>query len=367
MKKFLFLSAIAVIFTACQNKTQYTINGTVTDPMYEGQKVVLVESTDNEMTPVDSTIISNGKFKIKGETESSVLRFISIGEDANKVRSIIMVEPGKINVVYDSVFHVTGSELNDRYSDFNNVQKDLNTKARALSEQYNNAMADGTITEDLETEISSAYEKVADEAKGKSFDFVKANIDNELGQYTFISTSGMFTTEQQKEILAMTSEEFKEKKNVKRIVDQIEAMEAVAIGRDFIDFTMKNPKGEYVSLSDYVGKGKYVFIDFWASWCGPCIQEMPNVVKAYEKYKNKDFEIIGVSLDKDEEKWLQGVKDLNMTWPQMSDLKLWESEAVGLYAIKSIPHTVLLDKEGKIIAKDLRGEQLEEKLAELME
>ncbi|NLA63004.1 MAG: TlpA family protein disulfide reductase, partial [Bacteroidales bacterium] len=103
------------------------------------------------------------------------------------------------------------------------------------------------------------------------------------------------------------------------------------------------------------------------SWCGPCIQEMPNVVKAYDKYKNKDFEIVGVSLDKDEEKWLQGVKDLNMTWPQMSDLKLWESEAVGLYAIKSIPHTVLLDKEGKIIAKDLRGEQLEEKLAELME
>lgn len=367
MKKFLFLSAIAVIFAACQSKTEYTISGTVSDPIYEGQKVLLAESTDNEIMTVDSAIVTDGKFKIKGETDSAVLRFISIGEDANKVRSIVMVEAGKINVVYDSAFDITGTALNDRYSDFNNDQNELNTKARALSEQYNNAMTDGAITEELEVEITSAYEKIADEAKTKSFDFVKANIDNELGQYIFISTSSMFTPEQQKEILAMTSEEFKEKKNVKRLVDQIEAMEAVAIGKDFIDFTMKNSKGEYVSLSDYVGKGKYVFVDFWASWCGPCIQEMPNVVKAYEKYKNKDFEIVGVSLDKDEDKWLQGIKDLNMTWPQMSDLKLWESEVVELYAIRGIPHTILLDKEGKIIAKDLRGDKLEEKLAELMD
>ena len=366
MKKFLFLSVIAVLFAACQSKTEYTINGTIADPIYEGQKVIIAESTDNDMQTIDSTTVVDGKFIIKGDTDSAVLRFISIGEDANKVRSILMVEPGKINVVYDSAFTVSGTTLNDRYSDFNDDQKELNNKARALSEQYNNAMSDGSITEELEVEITSAYDKIADEAKEKSFDFVKANIDNELGQYVFISTSSMFTTEQQKEILDMTNDEFKERKNVKRLVTQIEAMETVAIGKEFVDFTMKNPKGEYVSLSDYVGKDKYVFIDFWASWCGPCIQEMPNVVKAYEKYKNKGLEIVGVSLDKEEDKWLEGIENLNMTWPQMSDLKLWESEVVELYAIRGIPHTILLDKEGKIIAKDLRGENLEAKLAELM-
>jgi len=177
----------------------------------------------------------------------------------------------------------------------------------------------------------------------------------------------MFDVDQQKEILAMTNDEYKARKNIKRIADRIEASENVAIGKEFVDFSMRNPEGEYISLSDFAGKGKYVFVDFWASWCGPCIDEMPNVVNAYNKYKNKGFEIVGVSLDKDEDKWIQGIKDLNMTWPQMSDLKLWESAVVQLYAIQSIPHTVLLDKEGKIIAKNLRGDMLDAKLSELMD
>ena len=367
MKKFLFLSAIAVIFAACQSKTGYTINGTVADPMYEGQNVFLVESTDNEMVSVDSTVVANGKFIFKGNTDSALLRFISIGENENKVMSIIMVEPGKINVVHDSTFQITGTVLNNVYSDFNEKQKEVKVKARSLSDQFRNAEIDGTMNDELRAELMSAYDKIAEDEKTMSYDFVKTNIDNELGQFMFMNMSGLFDAEQQKEIIALTSEEFKAKENVKRVIDRLAAMEGVAIGKDFVDFTMKNTKGEYVSLSDYAGKGKYVFIDFWAAWCGPCIQEMPNVVKAYEKYKNKDFEIVGVSLDKDEEKWLQGIEELKMTWPQMSYLKLWESEAVGLYAIRSIPHTVLLDKEGKIIAKDLRCEQLEKKLAEIME
>ena len=366
MKKFLFLSAIAVIFAACQNNTEYTINGKVADPMFEGQKVNLLEWTENDLTSVDSTIVVNGEFKIKGNTEAPVLRFIRLGEDANSVESIVMVEPGKINVVYDSIFHVTGSKLNDVYTDFNNQQKEFSDKARSLSEQYDAAAAEGDISEELETEIKSAYEKISDDAKTANYDFVKSNIDNELGQFMFINMSGMFDAEQQKEILAKTSAEFKEKENVKRVVEKLEAMESVAIGKDFIDFTMKTPQDEYVSLSDYVGNDKYVFIDFWASWCGPCIDEMPNVVNAYSKYKNKGLENVGVSLDQDKDKWIEGIKNLGMTWPQMSDLKLWESEVVGLYAIQSIPHTILLDKEGKIIAKNLRGEQLDEKLAELM-
>lgn len=367
MRKLLFLSAIAVIFAACQSKSGYTISGEVTDPNYEGQQVVLAAVTDVSMVTVDSTLITNGKFEFKGETDTPVLRFITLGEDANKPRSIVVVEPGKIKIVYDSLFHVSGSPINDAYGDFGLKQIEFADKLRALQTQFNSSVSDETMTEELNAELTASYETLSGEARALNYDFVIANIDNELGQYIFMTRSGMFDSEQQKEILALASEEFKAKDNIKRIVDQLAAEENVAIGKDFIDFTMKNPEGESISLSDYAGKGKYVFVDFWASWCGPCIQEMPNVVNAYNKYKNKGFEVVGVSLDKDEDKWLQGIKDLKMEWPQMSDLKLWESEVVGLYAIQGIPHTILLDKEGKIIAKNLRGEKLDEKLAELMD
>ena len=151
------------------------------------------------------------------------------------------------------------------------------------------------------------------------------------------------------------------------MIDYFEAMDNVAVGKDYIDFTMENLEGESVSLSEYVGKNKYIFIDFWASWCGPCRAEVPGLIEAYGKYKSKGLEIVGVSLDRDKDKWIEGVKDLKMTWPQMSDMKYWESPVVQLYAIKGIPHTVLLDENGTIIANNLRGKMLEAKLSQLMD
>ncbi len=367
MKKILFLSVIAVLFAACQNKSEYTVQGKIADENLEGQQVYFEKWTDSIMVSVDSTTIVDGAFIIKGETPSPVLRFLTIGNKASKVRTMLMVEPGKIDVTYDSTFHISGSAINDAYNVFNTKQSELSTKIRALSDQYNAAESENIMNDTLREELTAAFDKTADESKALHYDFIKANIDNELGQYLFMVSSSMFEADQQKEILALANDDYKATKNIKRVVDRLDALEAVAIGKDYIDFTMKNPAGENVSLSDYAGKDKYVFIDFWASWCGPCRSEMPNVVEAYKKYKNKGLEIVGVSLDKDEDKWIQGIKDLNMTWPQMSDLKLWESEVVGLYAIQGIPHTILLDKEGKIIAKDLRGVMLDEKLAELMD
>ena len=136
-------------------------------------------------------------------------------------------------------------------------------------------------------------------------------------------------------------------------------------GSMYKDLTMQDLNGKQVKLSDWVGKGKYVLVDFWASWCGPCRAEMPNVVEAYNKYHSKGLEIVGVSFDQKKDAWTAMVKKLGMEWPQMSDLKGWQCEAGKVYGIRSIPSNILLDPQGKIVASDLRGEELQKKLAEI--
>ena len=138
-----------------------------------------------------------------------------------------------------------------------------------------------------------------------------------------------------------------------------------APGIKFHELTMKDMTGKEVKLSQWVGKGNYVLVDFWASWCGPCRQEMPNVVANYEQYHKKGFEVVGVSFDQKQEAWINAVQQLGMRWPQMSDLKGWQCAASDIYGIRSIPSSILVDPQGTIIAIDLRGDALGKKLAEI--
>jgi peroxiredoxin len=144
----------------------------------------------------------------------------------------------------------------------------------------------------------------------------------------------------------------------------VDNMLKLQVGQIAPEIALADTSGKIITLSSL--KGKYVLIDFWASWCGPCRKEMPNVKRLYEKYKNKNFEILGVSLDRDRSAWIKAIKDDGLPWLHISDLKFWECEAARDYNVQAIPYTVLVDKDGKIIAKELRGEELEKKLEEVI-
>jgi peroxiredoxin len=143
-------------------------------------------------------------------------------------------------------------------------------------------------------------------------------------------------------------------------------LKRVAIGQPYLDFTQETPEGTLLSLSELVGKSKLLLVDFWASWCGPCRGENPNVVAVYKEYHEKGFDVLGVSLDMKKENWIKAIEDDGLIWHNVSDLKYWNNEAAQDYAVSSIPSNVLIDENGTIIAKNLRGEDLRKKVEELL-
>lgn len=366
MKKisYLFIGIAALSMIACAggNKGGYLISGTV-EGAADGDTVYLQEVTGRDMVKLDTAIITNGTFTFEGKQDSVVNRYVTCQVNDDNLMMDFFLENGNINIALtkdnDSA---TGTANNDAYQA---IRGKINEIGKKMSGIYS-AMGDSTLTDEQKEAKKKEGAQLEEEYNTVMKEGVQKNITNPVGVYLFKQTYYNNSTDENEALLKQIPANFQNDERIARIKEATEKQKKTAVGTKFVDFEMQTPEGKTVKLSDYVGKGKVVLIDFWASWCGPCRAEMPNLVDTYAKFKGKNFEIVGVSLDQDAAAWKAAIKNMNMTWPQMSDLKLWNSEGAQIYAVNSIPHTILVDGEGTIIARGLHGEELQTQIAEVV-
>ncbi|MBO7417429.1 MAG: AhpC/TSA family protein [Bacteroidaceae bacterium] len=362
MRKFFYVGMLAAL-TACTGNEGYTIKGEISDAQ-DGDSIFLVDISGRQMQKQQATVIKKGKFKFKGKQDTPMLKYLMYqpGNENDQAMEFFL-ENGTIVVKMDTeTTSATGTPNNDAYQKIRDEIFDLQTQMNDLYEKLD----DDNLTDDQHASLVKQSEIFEEQFVNLLVKSTKENATNEVGIHMLKNFYYYMDTPQLAEIVELIPDRFSSDESINRIKEQVTKLTATAVGKKFTDFELKDPDGKPVKLSDYAGKGKVVLVNFWASWCGPCIQEMPNVIKVYNQYKNKGLEIVGVSLDQTAEAWKKGISNLGITWPQMSDLKYWQCEAAAIYGVNAIPHTVLIDKDGTIVERNLRGEKLYEKIAELI-
>ena len=365
----IFAAATTLLLAACAEKPGYQIAGTVDRADAEG-KYVYLEKYGVEEAPLDSAMITNGAFSFKGEQATPLLCILRIGEDELKrgnagenqpFTAVFTLENAKLQAVLnEQAPAVTGTFENDAFKALQDRLKGIRSAEEALAADMKST---DEAVKNAAMEKAEAIEKAAGEAVKA---YVLANVDKQVAAKVFFDARYDLDEADRRAIVEKASEAFKSVPGVGKVIDHLKVLENSAVGKAFIDFEMADANGKMHKLSEYVGKGKVVLIDFWASWCPPCRRDMPNMVEVYKQYKNKGFEIVGISLDSKADAWAKGVKDLNITWPQLSDLQGWKNAGAALYGVNSIPHTVLVDKDGTILVKGLHAKEVGEKLKELL-
>lgn len=366
MRKFIATLLAAPLFlTACgpSQSNKYVINGTF-EMGQDGDTVILQKMANRKSINMDTTIIEDGKFVFEGVVDTVCMYSVNLkSASKNKGLAEFMMEVGHLNIeVTKEKQQISGTLLNDNFQNLINQIEVVNIQARNVIP----ILRDKNVEKAKHDSAMLVYQDATDKIANLIAKTTEENINNELGITLFEQQYPMFKDEVAARIIKMIKSPFSERQKIQKIRNRINTLAKTAVGKTYLDFSLATPEGKEIKLSDFVGKSKIILIDFWASWCGPCRKEMPNMVKAYADYHKKGLEIVGVSFDDNGEKWKNAIEKLNITWPQMSDLKGWGNKAGKLYGVRSIPYTVLIDQDGKIIAKDINGEKLLEKLAELL-
>ncbi len=328
-------------------------------------KVILQPARGTEGI-IDTVEIKNGIFAFKGAIDAPDMYLVRLEEGQGGCYFFLDNEQIKLTGHVDSLSHakITGSAYEVEKEAFAETVKELEGKypLEELKKEYYNPET----TAERKEEIGGIYDQYMKEMTILVKEYIKGHPASYFSAMKLREISYELEAEELEALLNGLDAKLADFSHIVKLRDYAQKMKAVAIGKIAPEFTMNDTEGNPVKLSDVYAKSQYLLIDFWASWCSPCRAENPNVVEAYKKFNEKGFDVFGVSLDKDKEQWLEAIEKDELTWTHVSDLKGWGNEAAKLYAVRGIPANLLVDNTGKIIAKQLRGEDLHKKLEELL-
>jgi peroxiredoxin len=381
MRKLLFLVSFLPLLGTAQDKAKtFKLSGKTKDLAFKPEWVLLQYRVDGEWK-TDSVKANDGKYSFTGKIAEPVTGRLRVkyaaNDKGNKTPTVntrdavtVFLQPGKIKVNSEDSFsniQVKGSAAHTEYMKLTAKNKPYDTHLTRLYEEYTayGKVKDKENQEKTEKKIDDVNAVKRENVYGE---YVRNNPSSPIGLYALQQYAGWDIDADKVEPLFNTlSEGNKNYPSAKRFMEEIAIAKKTGIGKYAMDFTQNDTLGNPVMLSSL--RGKYLLVDFWASWCGPCRAENPNVVKVYNKYKDRNFHIIGVSLDRpgQKEKWMKAIHDDELAWTHVSDLKFWDNEVAKQYGIKAIPQNLLLDPEGKIIAKNLRGDDLDLELGKAID
>lgn len=354
MKKYLVLILGIALFACTQQKgfkVEVNLEGA------EGQ-IILEERGSGEWIGVDTADIVDGVAVLEGEVENPGVYYLSVAGQRNK--TLIFVENANITVTgkADSLFaaEVVGSATHAEYKVVDDKIQEIGKEYMALYQEARTASAAGDTAK--ANTLMKQVEELYESTNTMQEDFVKSNPASYVTPYFLSRIQHGKEVEELEELVAKLDPKLLELKSVVELKEKIEKLKKVAVGQIAPDFSQNDADGNPIKFSDIYSKHELTLLDFWASWCGPCRRENPNVVAVFNDFKDKGFTVFGVSLDRDKDAWLKGIEEDGLTWAHVSDLAYWNNAAAKLYAVSGIPHSVLVDKNGKIIAKNKREDEL---------
>mgnify|MGYP006276505255 CR=1 FL=1 len=366
MKQLVYLLFITFLFISCDQKSidGTLLTGTVDNPA--GEQVTLQKYSIDGLSNIDSTQLDeNNEFEMVIEAKEPGFYRLNFS-DRKMVNLVLDNNPEKVTVTVDAgqprgAYDVTGSTGTNWIMKMDSIYLKKQSDAKMLNNEAMQARSAGDA--ELFEEIKEQFFMLSSRHDNNMKELIWKAAPSLAGiygtNYINVENSVSFMDS----LALVYQEEIPEHELVVDFVSKVDRLKKLAVGAEAPEISLPNPEGETVTLSSL--KGNYVLIDFWAAWCKPCRVENPNVVKLYNKYKDENFEILGVSLDRKREDWIQAIEDDQLSWKHVSDLKYFRSEAAQDYRINAIPATFLIDPEGKIVAKGLRGESLKQKLEEL--
>lgn len=393
MRVFAIILICILAGVSCQNKPHYTINGNISGKS-DGMRVFLNKVDYPEPVKIDSTVIENGRFVFEGVVNEPGLYSIEIDKtgkgqpfsERNMTKSTFYLEnssivfSGNIDSLTTAFWtpnkkpaKIEGSVMEDLYQRYLAEGKDLNKRLGKVNErylkEYHLPALNGVFNKEAGIKIAKEIMTLEKQLADIKWEFVKSNIHTivgyDLAKQYFQDMYVTITPEQVDELVKLVNEAWPDTTKTTEFRTLAENGKRIAVGAKYPDIELVNAEGEKVKLSEYVPEGKYVMLEFWASWCGPCRGEIPHLREVYKEYKDKGFEIVSISIDRDDKAWKKAMKEENMVWTQLNDPGEFNGPVTLVYNVLGVPTCILLDRGGHIFRTNMRGAQLDAVLEEI--